>query len=57
MGAECAQEAAEQMNQVPRALFTENLLLSKCFVIFQYFKICLGEEKKVSVCGTNGICN
>lgn len=46
VGAKGAQQVGGQMNEVPCALFIENLLLSRCFLVFLNFKTCLGEDKE-----------
>jgi len=41
-----AQQVAGQMNKAPCALFTEILLLSKCFLVYLNFETSLGEDKE-----------
>lgn len=46
IGAKGAQQIAGQMNKEPHALIIENILLSKCFLVFLNFKTCFGEDKE-----------
>lgn len=46
IGTKGASQVAGQMNKVPCALLTKNLLLSKSLLVFLNFKTCLGEDKE-----------